>query len=77
LPLDSKHALITGSSRGIGRGVALESYLRGPILGNIQHQAGVCDLSLKTFDTLNEIALITLPPSLHRGLAAAKGAWRP
>jgi hypothetical protein len=44
---------------------ALESYLRGPILSNIQYQDGVYDLSLKTFDTLNEIALVAFSPSLH------------
>lgn len=39
-------------------GKALAAYLRGPILPNLRHQEGVCDVTIRTFDTLNEISLI-------------------
>ena len=54
-------------------GKSLDDYLLGPILPNLRHQEGVCELSVKTFDTLNEIPLI----ALRQGRAEAEAFLSP
>ena len=41
-------------------GKALDTYLCGPIVPNLKHQEGVCNVMIRAFDTVNEMPLVAI-----------------